>query len=146
MKKIINQTIREYIKNVLLFLLVIFFFKLFKSTWRTEFEIKKEKNKMNNIIKLAECSLAENKHLIQIAISLSCGHHICKKCIPQNSNNSQIKCLKCGKINNIDLSKCEEADIIKALLESNIDTFYDSTCNSLNEEMKKYESMFFHIS
>ena len=99
---------------------------------------------MNTLLKLAECSLAEDKHLIQIAIGLSCGHHICKKCIPLNSNNSQIKCLKCGKINKTDLSQCEEAEIIKEVLEANIDMFYDSTCNLLNEEMKKYDSMFFY--
>ena len=94
---------------------------------------------MNKLLKQAECSLAEDNHLIQVAISLSCGHHVCKKCIPVKSNNLQIKCLKCGKINNTDLSKCEEAEIIKELLESNIDTFYDSTCNMLLAEMKKYE-------
>ena len=94
---------------------------------------------MNNIIKLAECSLAENKHLIQIAIGLSCGHHICKKCIPQNSNNSQIKCLKCDKINQTDLRKCEAVEKVKNISKANIDRFYDSTCNLLNEEIKKYK-------
>ena len=98
---------------------------------------------MNKLLKQAECSLAEDNHLIQVAISLSCGHHVCKKCIPVKSNNLQIKCLKCGKINNTDLSKCEEVEIIKKLLEANIDTFFDSSGNSLNEEMKKYESNFF---
>jgi len=96
---------------------------------------------MNKLLKLGECALAEDKHLIQHAIGLSCGHHICKKCIPMNkTNNYEIKCLKCGKINNHDLSKCDEVEMVKELLESNIETFWDATCNSLNEEMKKYES------
>ena len=100
---------------------------------------------MNKLLKLAECSITEDKHLIRNAITLSCGHHICKKCKPVG-NNHQIKCLKCGKTNHHDLNKCEEAEIIKELLESNIDTFYDSTCKSLNEEMQKYQSNLLYMN
>ena len=68
-------------------------------------------------LKIVECSLADDGHILECALPLSCGHAVCKKCVPAN-NNYKFLCLKCEKVNLIDLSVCDESLSVKTVIES----------------------------
>lgn len=72
-----------------------------------------------DIFKSFECSIAKDGHLLQVALPLSCGHLVCKKCVPPN-NAYQFKCLKCNEINKLDLSQCKEVELVKIQMENNL--------------------------
>lgn len=92
-----------------------------------------------NILNLIQCSATDDKHILQTGIALSCGHHVCKKCIPQN-NSYQIKCLKCNKTNQHNLSLSEESEITKYLIESNLAFLFKTTKENIEIEEQKYHS------
>lgn len=92
-----------------------------------------------NILNLVQCCASEGKHILQTGIALSCGHHICQKCIPTNKN-LQIKCTKCNTINQNNLDKCEESEIAKNLIESNLKLLFDSTQEDIRQEELQRES------
>ena len=64
-----------------------------------------------DVIKLVQCALAQDGHLLKSAIALSCGHFICKKCFPTNKFFG-FRCHKCNVVNQINLTQCKEAEII----------------------------------
>ena len=66
----------------------------------------------DEILQVVECALGTDKHLLQNALGLSCGHYVCKKCIPAN-NNYQFKCPKCSETNKYDLSLGKEPELLK---------------------------------
>ena len=72
-----------------------------------------------NVFKIAECALGRDGHILENAIALSCGHYICKKCIPTN-NFYEFRCYKCNEVNRNNLSLCKESDIIKFFLEKHM--------------------------
>jgi hypothetical protein len=97
---------------------------------------------MDLILNQITCSFAQDKHIIECAIALSCGHFICKKCIPPNSNNSdQVMCLKCNRFNEIPLGKCNEVELIRLLIESNISSLAKTTREKIDSEYGKYQSI-----
>jgi len=93
---------------------------------------------MDLILNQITCSLAEDKHIAECAIGLSCGHFICKKCIPPNNNNNsnQVKCLKCNRINEMN-----ELELIRLLFEANQRSFVKTTREKIETEYEKYQSI-----
>ena len=75
--------------------------------------------KMHEIVKFAECALGTDNHLLQNALGLSCGHFVCKKCIPAN-NNYQFKCLKCNETNQYNLSLGKEPELLKFYMQNHL--------------------------
>ena len=73
----------------------------------------------DEILKVVECALGTDRHLLQNALGLSCGHYVCKKCIPAN-NNYQFECSKCKKINQTNLSLCEEPELVKIIMQKHL--------------------------
>jgi hypothetical protein len=50
------------------------------------------------IIESLECALSTHlKHISINPIALSCGHSICKECIPKDTIQANIKCVHCKK-------------------------------------------------
>ena len=71
-----------------------------------------------------ECALSDDKHFIQTPIILSsCGHSICKTCLPKDKN--AIKCKLCGEITDKDLSNDKEAISLKMLLNRNLKNLFE---------------------
>ena len=64
---------------------------------------------MDEVLNVVECAISGDGHLLDIALPLSCGHFVCKKCIPED-DCYQLKCLKCNGTNQYDLSLCKESD------------------------------------
>lgn len=79
--------------------------------------------------KLLECAFSLDNHTSINPICLSCGHVICKKCIPSNGNY-KLKCFKCDKINKLNLNECEESLGIKCLFE----TYFADFLNILHDK------------
>jgi hypothetical protein len=59
------------------------------------------------------CAVSEDKHYFIEPIAMSCGHHLCKLCIP---SNSEIVCKICNKLNKINLKDMEVSVPCKAFL------------------------------
>jgi len=70
-------------------------------------------------LRVVECAFGTDRHLLQNALGLSCGHYVCKRCIPANNNN-QFKCLKCNETNQTNLSLSKESEMVKFYMEKNL--------------------------
>jgi hypothetical protein len=68
-----------------------------------------------------ECAISNDKHFINKAINLSCGHNICEECIPIIKKN--IECNICKKVTE-DLSKTCENYFFKMAFQSRINTLF----------------------
>jgi hypothetical protein len=92
----------------------------------------------NSILTALECSLTKNhayRHFIVEPITLNCGHSACKRCILKTTQPT--KCLQCGNINEIDVSRVGESFIVKCVVNSYIRDLFSI---SLTEIKKTFES------
>ena len=71
--------------------------------------------------KLFHCASSNDQHYIIEPIPLSCGHSICEKCVPINSNNYQIKCKQCGQFNKIEF---DDVDITFLSKKDNVNQIF----------------------
>ena len=85
------------------------------------------------------CALADNQHILEIPICLSCGHSICKKCIPRETTN--FKCKICDRENKFDLSEAKESLGMKALLTLNLPKLYEILNGRYKASVVSLESM-----
>jgi hypothetical protein len=79
-------------------------------------------------------------HLLDTALPLSCGHHVCKKCVPAN-NAYQFNCLKCNEVNKIDLSQCKEVLLVKIQMENNLKFLSQNINQKIEAEIELLHSM-----
>ena len=68
---------------------------------------------------------------IEVALPLSCGHFVCKKCIPEN-NNYQFNCPKCNTTNQYDLSLGKEPELVKIFMQKHL----KSLSNLINQKIE----------
>lgn len=102
----------------------------------------------NETLESIQCCLSVNDHhFVQSPIGMSCGHYICKKCIPTNSDDPLVKCSFCNEINVNNLSKSRESSGIKTLIKVLIDSLfklvdekYDCTLTKLLDCKNNYEN------
>jgi hypothetical protein len=74
---------------------------------------------MEELLNAIECVLNDDdRHIVKEPIGLSCGHSICKECIPKN--RLQIVCSKCKTTNTNDLITSRASLGIQYLLNANI--------------------------
>lgn len=71
-----------------------------------------------------QCAMSSDSHFVKQPLSLSCGHSVCKKCVPA-TEKKQLKCKLCGEINQIELDKLSESRAIKQLLKAHFDQLFD---------------------
>ena len=72
------------------------------------------------------CAAAMDEHFIQKPISISCGHSICRNCLPfSEEKNLDMKCNICNEMNIIDnLRLVKESIPAKKLLTVYIDKLF----------------------
>ena len=93
----------------------------------------------NEILNALECALTKShsfRHYIVEPITLTCGHSACKRCILKTTQPT--KCLQCGNINEIDVSRTGESFIVKCVVNSYIRDLFSI---SLTEIKKTFESL-----
>jgi hypothetical protein len=101
---------------------------------------------MNEILfKSIECCRNKNfKHFAKDASTLSCGHYICKECLPTNEC-AIIKCDLCGETNEIKLDvlrKSKEPYSIKFLFSEYIKGIFNETTQRLQEALNQFKGIF----
>ena len=92
---------------------------------------------------MAKCAVkSREEHIAINALSLTCGHHICKKCIP-NNNNYQFKCNRCQKTNKVNLSEANESLEYKFFIRTHFNDFANHFKRLLDEEIYELECKLF---
>lgn len=72
-----------------------------------------------------QCALSTTKHIIQNPILVSCGHYVCKKCLP-NCNNSKLSilCKLCEKKIEVDLTENYQSFSFKKKFQSSLNHLF----------------------
>jgi transcription elongation factor Elf1 len=83
------------------------------------------------------CALALDKHFIENPVTLSCGHSICKLCVPKKTE--VLVCKICGEKNEIDLNKVKESVGMKKLLSLNLCGMLQIILDRYNESVTNIE-------
>ena len=84
-----------------------------------------------------ECAISEDKHFVNKPITLSCGHNICKDCIPVNKEN--ITCSICKKVTTKDLSNDFENSFFKIAFQSRISQLFAIIETSFTKSLSLYK-------
>ena len=86
-----------------------------------------------------ECAYPSDfKHTSKNPIGLSCGHFICKECIP-NDNNAQIKCCRCDKVNQTPLDalkSCTDNEAAKVLFNKSMKQMFNYITNRFKDSFE----------
>jgi hypothetical protein len=88
----------------------------------------------NNVLDKLKCSI--NSHFCDtITKKLSCGHYICKKCVPSSwsTNNHRIECRFCKEINRFDLRNVPDTIDLKENFIKYTDEIARCTKRDLNQ-------------
>lgn len=89
-----------------------------------------------------ECAVSDDKHFIRQPIILpSCGHSICKHCLPTEANF--IKCKLCSEITNRDLSNDKEAISLKISFKRNLESLFHIIENRSKIQLDQLKSNYF---
>jgi hypothetical protein len=98
----------------------------------------------DSVFKTLECCRNKNfKHFAKDASSLSCGHLICKDCLPKN-DDSIINCGSCGETNEVKLDtlkRCKESCSIKFLFNEHIKSIFNETTERLEEALNQFKGI-----
>lgn len=87
---------------------------------------------MEALLYAVECVIHDSCHIVKEPIALSCGHSICKKCIPERG--IELICCKCKETNKKNLKRPKVSIPIQSLLNQNIK-------NLINHAKSKFESL-----
>jgi hypothetical protein len=97
-----------------------------------------------SVLKSLECCRKKNfKHFAKDASSLSCGHLICKDCLPKN-DDAIIKCGLCEENNEVKLDtlkRSKEPYPIKFLFNEHIKSIFNETTRRLKEALNQFKSI-----
>jgi hypothetical protein len=91
-----------------------------------------------NALKLLECAISIDNHIVMESIPLSCGHCICKQCIPESYS---FNCKLCNKLNEIDLSNCKESFTTKCLFDTYLSDLFELLEERMKISVKKLKSL-----
>jgi gas vesicle protein len=98
---------------------------------------------LKNALQLLECALSvsnkDGKHFAHEPIPISCGHSICKACVPSN-NDYNIKCSHCGELNKLNLKDCKESFTTKLLFENFLSDLYPLIQTNFKKTLKKLKA------
>ena len=84
-----------------------------------------------------KCGLT-NDHVVKEPISLSCGHSICKKCVP---NQAKIKCNICSEETDKSELRVDEGSVpIKRMKLSSLSELFDDLEKRATEEINSFKS------
>ena len=94
---------------------------------------------LDEIFLQLNCALT-NSHIVREPIHLSCGHCICKYCIPV-VECAKIECQICGAVTNKSLKNESESILITAMVKFHLAGLYSDLEQKTCQEMKKFQGM-----
>ena len=71
----------------------------------------------SEVLKKITCAVAFDEHVAEDGYTLTCGHFICKNCIP---DNYQVTCIKCAIVNENDLRNAPRSVRARNLVAENL--------------------------
>jgi hypothetical protein len=89
------------------------------------------------------CNSKEFRHVAKNASSLSCGHSICKECLP-NNDFVEITCGFCGDCNEVKLDalkKFKESYAFKSLLNSSLHGLFKNLEERLKVTLEQFKEI-----
>jgi hypothetical protein len=88
-----------------------------------------------------KCALCTS--LLDKPISLSCGHCVCKKCIPISNNriNSCVKCKICHVVNTYDLDIANISKSAQKLVSSKLNQTFSNIRQKFELVLNEYKSL-----
>lgn len=92
----------------------------------------------DNALRLLECAISIDNHIVMESIPLSCGHCICRQCIPESHS---FNCKLCNKLNEIDLRTCKESFTTKCLFDTYISDLFELLEDRIKTSVKKLKSI-----
>jgi hypothetical protein len=93
---------------------------------------------------ILECSKESFfKHIVKHPLALSCGHIVCKDCLPLNEYII-IKCSKCGEFNENNLNKSKESPAAKRLIILSLENLFVFIREKLENELNKLKEANFN--
>lgn len=99
------------------------------------------------ILDLIQCALSKDKHIVMNPIAMSCGHSVCKNCVPSEVHQ-RIKCLNCSEVNENDLDKSKESLAAKRLFKLHINELFvlieekfENALHQLKDSNKSFEDL-----
>ena len=71
------------------------------------------------LLEIFRCALGEDEHIYKEPITLSCGHCICKSCIPEIKD--KLTCKICGDENKTNLNDLKVSACMQFFIQSNVE-------------------------
>jgi hypothetical protein len=94
-----------------------------------------------SILSLLECAQIETPfHIIENAVSLSCGHLVCKSCVSP-SEDTLITCKLCGKLNRNDLSESAVLTAINEVISHRINDLFQIFDTKYVESFEQFKQV-----
>lgn len=95
----------------------------------------------NDFIEEFKCALSNKPHYVIKPVFLQCKHLACKKCIDNDANQKQIKCLICNTItdHNSELNQTSAESTIK----NNIDKLFTSVESLFEKSLINFKGKYY---
>lgn len=91
-------------------------------------------------LELIQCAISHDKHIVMNPITLSCGHPICKDCIPFDDKFNLIKCLTCNEFNSHNLLNQKESKATKGLLKLHLNDLFEMIKERFTESIEQLKN------
>jgi hypothetical protein len=78
---------------------------------------------MEQLLNVTQCVIDADCHIVNDPIALSCGHCICRKCIPKSG--IELWCSKCKEKNKYDLNEAKPCLTAQYCLNDKIEVLLD---------------------
>lgn len=97
---------------------------------------------MEKICEILSCAVS-NDHIVNEPIHLSCGHTICKTCIP-NDANTFLNCSICLALNMKDLKLERTSRFASQLVQLNLPILFKKLEKTAENMLQEVKSKFFY--
>ena len=98
----------------------------------------------DNLLNSLYCSLSgDNWHIIEKPFCLSCGHSACAACI--GDGKTEIKCRKCGKTNDKDVSQLSINDVANQTIQVFLSDLFQMLVERFTNKIETFRGMYLSI-
>jgi hypothetical protein len=84
---------------------------------------------LRQLLEMIKCAVSDDEHIYKEPVSLSCGHYICRSCIP--ASDDKISCRICGDENINNLRSSKVSAIAQFSIQSNLEKLISLTKQEL---------------